>query len=203
MNRVTVWLAGLFAITLAVLAGYLLFSTHGAAPPPFAPTNDEPAAHAPSTPAPLPPSLPTTRPQVAPAPRPPLTAAPPLGTRAAMDLDASVEGDRVPVPKPPLDTKVVQQAIREATTKVKACYHDAFLRDPHLQGRLTIRMTLHASGGRGYFEDPEVQHHPGDEEELDAPDVASCAVAALRGLEFSTQAEGELPITYPFFLMPP
>jgi hypothetical protein len=192
----TVWIAGLLTLGLMLLGGYLVWGTRE--PPPPAPIvaapPSEPPPYVAPTPAPFHPAPVAAPPTAA----PPVQTAPPLGTRAAMDLDAGSEGPRADVPPPPLHAKTVMRAIREATPKVKECYDQAREHAPELGGRLVVQMMVRASGGHGRIDDAKVvKRADGD---VDDPGLSACVLSVLGALDFPSRGEGELPITYPFFL---
>ena len=194
----TALVVGALALGLVLLGGYLVWGTReppqaspGAAAEPSAPPPyvAPPPAPAPFHPAPI---------AALPSPAPPVQTAPPLGTRAAMDLDAGSEGPRADVPPPPLHAKTVMRAIREATPKVKECYDQAREHAPELGGRLVVQMMVRASGGHGRIDDAKVvKRADGD---VDDPGLSACVLSVLGALDFPSRGEGELPITYPFFL---
>lgn len=195
MSRTTLTV-GLLALGLVLSAGYLLWGTRTTPPPVVADTQPPPA---PPPPAPMPAPIPPRR-VAAPAPAPPaqVAAAPPLGTRDGM-APPDPDAERVEPAKPALSGETIRGAIKVAMPAVQECYHQVLAHEPDLNGRLVVHMTLRAEDGHGRVVSAEVQK--GVEGEVDSPALTSCVLSALHSVDFPASGTGEMPITYPFFLV--
>lgn len=107
---------------------------------------------------------------------------------APVPLIGAPDPDKAPDNPGQLDAAAIQKATADVPAAVRSCYRNALERDPHLWGRIQLRVDLDKKG--------RVQHVAQDESHFPAPAVVRCAVAALGKCHFPPAKGGALSFVY-------
>ena len=94
-----------------------------------------------------------------------------------------------------LDATAIQRVVRQNDGRFRGCYQGGLLRNPALEGRVTVKFAIARDGSVVTAED--------DAEASDLPDaeVRSCVVRAFSALTFS-EPGGVIRVTYPIVFSP-
>jgi hypothetical protein len=102
---------------------------------------------------------------------------------------------RVTPPAPSLTKEEIRAGMNGALPGVQRCYERALGAHPRISGRLVLRFSVAAQGGRGVASCPEIA-----ESSLANPELEACIVAAVSGAEFPAPRGEPVVVTYPFVL---
>lgn len=101
----------------------------------------------------------------------------------------------------PADTRSkedIQRVVAEGREGVRACYDAALAQNPGIEGDLVVEFVISPSGD---VKQAEVRWAESD---IHVPELDTCAVEAVRSLEFPPSSRGlESKVTYPFNFHPP
>ena len=138
-----------------------------------------------------------TPPAESPAPKPSEGAAAPPSNSASAEGDASAPKPAASSTTETRTTEVIQKVVLANRGKVRACYDEARKNHEGLRGKLTLKFVLDP-GGKVKSAEPVA-----DRTDLDAPEVVTCAIDALRAIEFPPSSRGrETTVHYPFDFKP-
>lgn len=102
------------------------------------------------------------------------------------------------VPKDTRGKAEIQQVMADNREKVRACYDAALPQNPGAKGDLVIDFTIDP---RGQVKQAEVNWSAS---ELHIPELDTCAVDAVRSIQFPPSSRGlESKVSYPFNFNPP
>jgi hypothetical protein len=95
-----------------------------------------------------------------------------------------------------LDKEVIRRVVRSHINEVRHCYNQGLVRDPNLQGRVSIQFRIDARGS--------VPASVVGTSTLDAPAVERCIASAVKRWRFPAAPGrmGSVLVTYPFVLSP-
>ncbi len=150
--------------------------------PPSTEASDSPASETPETQA-----SPSTE-GSATAPSDPVAAADPAATASATTRSA----------KDTRGKEQIQQVMAANRDKVRACYDAALAQNPGIKGALVVDFLIDPNGK---VKQAEVNW---SESDLHIPELDTCAVDAVRAIQFPASSRGlESKVTYPFNFNPP
>jgi TonB family protein len=92
---------------------------------------------------------------------------------------------------------VIRDVVLKNRQKVRDCYDIERRKHPRLKGTLTLHFKLSASGRVSFAEVNQARTT------LDNPELATCALKALRTIQFPPSSRGfESEVNYPFDFRP-
>jgi TonB family protein len=123
----------------------------------------------------------------------------PSGPAAAGTASAGVAASGAPgTPKDTRGKAEIQQVMASNRDKVRACYEAALATNPGIKGDLVIDFTIDPHGA---VKQAEINWSQSD---LHIPELDTCAVDAVRSLQFPASSRGlESKVSYPFNFNPP
>ncbi len=100
-----------------------------------------------------------------------------------------------PEPRTSIDREAVKAVIMKHARLIRACYESALRRRPDLEGRLSVRFTIAASGS---VTSAEVVQSTLKDRELE-----ECVLGVVRRMVFPPHPEPPVVIVYPFVFSNP
>lgn len=93
-----------------------------------------------------------------------------------------------------LPPEVIQRIVRQNFGRFRLCYEQGLTQNPNLEGRVTTRFTINASG--------EVAGAQNGGSDIPDASVVSCVVNAMSGLSFPQPEGGSVVVAYPIMFSP-
>ncbi len=117
-----------------------------------------------------------------------MSAVPPGGKPPSVRLGATRVSGRLP-------PAVIQKIIRGHYDTLRKCYEQGLVRDPHLQGRVTVKFVIERDGR-------VTQSHAAEGASMPDGEVVECVVNAFRSLVFPKPEGGIVTVIYPVTFSP-
>lgn len=89
-----------------------------------------------------------------------------------------------------LDANSIKRTVRRHLPAVKHCYEQELRRNPKLKGKVTLEVSVSASG---VVSNSEVL-----ESNMNSPRMMKCLLGAIRRWRFARPTSGEVVFSYPF-----
>jgi hypothetical protein len=93
-----------------------------------------------------------------------------------------------------LPREVIQRIVRQNYGRFRFCYEDGLRRNPHLEGRVTVRFAIGRDGAVSAAQN-------GDSDLPDAS-VVTCVIRAYMNLSFPPPEGGIVTVVYPIMFTP-
>jgi TonB family protein len=112
-----------------------------------------------------------------------------LGEKGRSVVRAQIETDEVET-KGALNEEIIRAVVEKRLAAIRNCYEQELVKNPKLQGKVTIRFTI---GEDGSVVSAEIENTT-----LNNPDVESCILRRIQYLKFPKPEKGQVTVSYPF-----